>query len=75
MSWGLMISFGGEGQTDQTKLFPFIPLSYYMNRLTLNLQEEETDTLAAIKEAGHNDLTYWVRDAGSFECRYNPKVS
>jgi len=38
-------------------------------------EEEETDTLAALKTAGYEDPSYWVRDAGTFQCRYNRKMA
>jgi len=37
-------------------------------------EEEETDTLAAIKEVVADFTTYWIRDAGDFQCRYNKKM-
>lgn len=37
-------------------------------------EEEEADTLAALKSAEIENPTHWVRDAGTFQCRYNRKM-
>ena len=31
--------------------------------------------MAALKSAGYEDPSYWVRDAGTFQCRYNRKMA